>query len=212
MDKRGKFIVIDGMDGSGKGTQVRLLQEKLAGRNVLFTREPGGSPLGEEIREILLRTEGNPRGPLADLFLFFASRASHVEDTVTPARERGMHVISDRYASSTYAFQAYGEEKRELLPLFDAVMGSLDRAKYWPDLYIFLDLPAETAYERRSKDAAQAKSGFDLKPLAYHERTRQGFKAFAETYGPVQFVDASRTPEQIHADVWAAVAGEFGLE
>ncbi|HVV15242.1 MAG TPA: dTMP kinase [Candidatus Paceibacterota bacterium] len=212
MDKRGKFIVIDGMDGSGKGTQIKLLQERLADKGVLFTREPGGSPLGEEIREILLRTEGNSRGPLADLFLFFASRASHVEDTVTPARERGTHVISDRYASSTYAFQAYGEEKRELLPLFDAVMHSLDRAKYWPDLYLILDLPGEMAYERRRKDAAQAKSGFDLKPLAYHERTREGFKAFAKSYGPVEFVDASRSPQEIHADIWNIVAPMVGFK
>ncbi|HVZ76220.1 MAG TPA: dTMP kinase [Candidatus Paceibacterota bacterium] len=211
MDKRGKFIVIDGMDGSGKGTQIKLLQAKLARPDVLFTREPGGSPLGEEIREMLLRTEGNPRNPIADFFLFFASRGSHIEDIVTPAREKGAHVISDRYASSTYAFQVYGEEHHELLALFDAVMNSLDKNKYWPDLYIILDLPGEMAYERRSKDAAQAKSGFDLKPLAYHERTREGFKAFARDYGPVEFVDASRTPEEIHADVWRILSRELAL-
>lgn len=208
---RGKFIVIDGMDGSGKGTQIRLLQEKLREKPVIFTREPGGSPLGEEIREILLRKEGNPRHPLADLFLFFASRASHVEDTVTPARKQGTHDISDRYASSTYAFQIYGEERQEFGPLFDAVMSNLDKEKYWPDLYIFLDLPGEVAYERRSRDASQEKSGFDLKPLEYHLRTREGFKEFAKKYGPAVLVDANRPPEEIHADIWNLVSKELGI-
>src|SRR3569623_2515092 len=127
MDKRGKFIVIDGMDGSGMGTQIKMLKEKLVGKPVLFTSEPGGSPMGEELREILLRTEGNHSNPLSDLFLFFASRASHVEDTVEPARQGGTHDVSDRYASSTYAFQIFGEERQELIPLFDSIMNSLNR-------------------------------------------------------------------------------------
>lgn len=211
MDKRGKFIVIDGMDGSGKGTQIKMLQEKLAGKPVIFSREPGGSPLGEEIRTILLRTEGNPRHPLADLFLFFASRASHVEETVTPAREQGTHDISDRYASSTYAFQIFGEEHQEFIPLFDSIMNNLDKAKYWPDLYVFLDLPAEVAYARRSHDASQEKSGFDIKPLEYHLRTREGFKAFGQKYGPTKFVDANRTPEEIHQEIWQIVSQELAL-
>jgi len=208
---KAKFIVIDGMDGSGKGTQIKLLQDKLKGQPVIFSREPGGSHLGEEIRSMLLRTEGNPRGPLADFFLFFASRASHVEDTVTPAREQGTHVVSDRYASSTYAFQIFGEEHQEFIPLFDATMDNLERGKYWPNLYIFLDLPAEVAYERRSRDASQAKSGFDLKPLEYHQRTREGFREFAKKYGPAMLVDASRTPEEVHADIWKLVSKELGL-
>jgi dTMP kinase len=211
MDKRGKFIVIDGMDGSGKGTQIKLLQDKLKNQPVLFSREPGGSLLGEEIRTMLLRTEGNPRHPLADFFLFFASRASHVEDTVTSAREAGTHVLSDRYASSTYAFQIFGEEHQEFTPLFDATMENLDRAKYWPDLYVFLDLPAEVAYARRSRDAAQEKSGFDLKPLEYHARTREGFREFAKKYGPAKLVDANRTPEEIHQDMWDIISRELGL-
>jgi dTMP kinase len=211
MDKRGKFIVIDGMDGSGKGTQIRMLKEKLAGQPVLFSREPGGSPLGEEIREILLRQEGNPSNPTSDFFLFFASRASHVEDTVEPARQRGVSVICDRYDSSTYAFQIWGEERNELASLFNAVRDNLDAAKYHPDLYLILDLPAEVAYARRAGDAVQEKSGFDLRPLAYHERTRTGFKVFAQKYGPAQFVNAERSPDEIHADIWRIVSRELGL-
>jgi dTMP kinase len=211
MERRGKFIVIDGMDGSGKGTQLKMLKERLASQPVLLTREPGGSPLGEEIREMLLRQEGNPRNPVADFFLFFASRGSHVEDTVEPARAEGTHVLCDRYDSSTYAFQIFGEERVELKDLFEAVRKNLDHSKYHPDLYIILDLPGEEAYARRSKDVAQEKSGFDLKPLEYHERTREGFKEFGTKYGPVAFVDASRTPEAIHEDVWKIVSQTFEL-
>ena len=189
MDKRGKFIVIDGMDGSGKGTQIKMLKERLIDTSVIFSREPGGSPLGEEIREMLLRQEGNPSNPASDFFLFFASRASHIVDTVEPARQRGVDVISDRYDSSTYAFQIFGEDRHELADLFDAVRGNLEPSLYHPDLYIFLDLPSEVAYARRSTDATQAKSKFDIKPVEYHERTRQGFNSFAQKYGSAQFVD-----------------------
>ena len=211
MDKRGKFIVIDGMDGSGKGTQIKMLKEKLIDTSTLFSREPGGSPLGEEIREMLLRQEGNPSNPASDFFLFFASRASHITDTVEPARQRGVDVISDRYDSSTYAFQIFGEERHELKDLFDAVRGNLDPALYHPDLYIFLDLPSDVAYTRRSSDASQAKSKFDIKPVEYHERTRLGFNSFAQHYGPAQFVNAERSPEEIHADIWHIVSRELGL-
>jgi len=210
MDKRGKFIVIDGMDGSGKGTQIKMLKERLAGQPVLFTREPGGSPLGEEIREMLMRQEGNPSNPLSDFFLFFASRASHITETVEPARQKGTHVVCDRYDSSTYAFQIFGEERQELAELFDSVRRGLDPKPYHPDLYLFLDLPSEVAYVRRSQDATQAKSKFDVKPVEYHERTRQGFNSFAQHYGPAQFVNAARTPAEIHEDVWRVVSRELG--
>ncbi len=211
MDKRGKFIVIDGMDGSGKGTQIRMLKERLMGQPVVFSREPGGAPMGEGIREILFRQEGPKSNPTTDFFLFFASRGSPIEETVEPARQQGTHVISDRYDSSTYAFQLWGEERDELKPLFDAVRSNLDGFRYYPDLYVFLDLPAEVAYSRRKNDALQEKSKFDIKPVEYHARTRQGFQSFAEHYGPAMLVNAERTPEEIHADMWEIISRELGL-
>lgn len=131
MDKRGKFVVIDGMDGSGKGTQIKLLQNKLIGSPVVFTREPGGTPKAEEIRETL---------------------------------------------------------------------GSV----YLPDLYLVLDLPAEVAFNRRAKDQSQHKSKFDLKPIEYHQRVRDGFRAFAR-FAPVSFIDANRPPQAIFEDIWREV-------
>ncbi len=176
MDKRGKFIVIDGMDGSGKGTQIALLKAKL-NNVVYFTREPGGTPLAEEIRVMLLRTDGPTRNPTSDLFLFFAGRASHVEDLIAPARIDGKHFLCDRYDSSTWAFQIYGEQRHELEGLFHAIRKNLS-VEYLPDAYIFLDLPAEVAFERRAKDTQQEKSRFDIKSLEYHERVRDGFRQF----------------------------------
>lgn len=212
MDKRGKFIVIDGMDGSGKGTQIKLLQEKLAGHNVLFTREPGGSPKAEEIRKMILQSGGPASNAVCDFFLFFAARGSHIQDVVAPARTAGTHVICDRYDSSTFAFQLRGEQSDLWLEqMFEAVRHMLPSDRYWPDAYIVLDLPAEVAFERRAKDVAQQKDRFDIKPLEYHQRVQAGFRQFAKLYGPVRFVDAQRTPQEVHTDVLELVSHELGL-
>lgn len=204
---RGRFIVIDGMDGSGKGTQIKLLQEKLVGKTVLFTREPGGTPKAEEIREMLLDKDGPLSNALCDFFLFWAARASHVEDSIAPAIERGEHVLCDRYDSSTYAFQLFGEQQGSvLLKLFEHVRETLP-AQYHPHTYIILDLPAEVAYKRRLKDSEQEKSRFDMKPVEYHQRVRDGFKGFPNyTRSMCHFVDANRSPEEVFIDVWKIVS------
>lgn len=212
MDKPGKFIVLDGMDGSGKGTQLALLRSALKDLPIHYTREPGGTPLGEEIREMLLRPAGvgPSRHPYADFFLFWASRGSHVEEVVEPTRAGGVHVVTDRYDSSTFAFQIYGEQHNELERLFCEVRTWLPM-RYRPDLYLFLDLPAEVAYERRAKDAGQAKTRFDLQPLEYHERVRQGFRDFAKLIkggaGQVHIVDANRPPEAVHETIVSHIRG-----
>lgn len=203
--------MIDGMDGSGKGTQIKLLKEKLAGKPVLFTREPGGSSRAEEIRELLLREEGPQSNTVCDFFLFWAARGSHIHDVIVPAREAGTHVISDRYDSSTYAFQVWGEESHSWLEFaFEVVRNMAVTTDYHPDLYVILDLPPEVAFERRKSDATQAKSRFDTKPVTYHERVQGGFRRFANKFGSTVFVDANRTPEEIHADMWEIVSRELG--
>lgn len=199
MAKRGKLIVIDGMDGSGKGTQVRLLQDALKGEAFVFTREPGGTPRAEEIRTELLRQGGSPSNPTCDFFLFWAARGSHVEDFVEPTRAQGTHVVTDRYDSSTFAFQIHGEQQSTLETTFHAVRTSLPQY-YLPDAYIILDLPASVAFERRKADSGQDKSKFDIKPIEYHERVRKGFLALKE-FAPVHFVDANRAPEVMHEDI-----------
>lgn len=203
---QGKLIVIDGMDGSGKGTQIELLKEKLRGHDVVFTREPGGTQKAEEIRELLLSGK-NSSNPLADSLLFWASRALHIEQMIRPDLGKGIDIISDRFDSSTLAFQIYGEERHELIELF-----LFCRKLVMEDLiphYIFLDLLAVVAYKRRMADVEQEKSKFDIKPLDYHKRVREGFRTFppeGAVQSPVHIVDADRSPEEIHQDMWKIVS------
>lgn len=203
---RGKFIVIDGMDGSGKGTQLALLRGVVKHLPVKFTREPGGTPYAEEIREMLLRPAGlGPLShPLCDLFLFWAARASHVESRIWPERDQGTHFVTDRYDSSTFAFQIYGERRFDYEQLFIKIREMVGH-HFWPDAYIFLDLPAEVAYERRKKDLAQAQTRFDVKPIEYHEAVRNGFRDFEKivsaSAGKVFLVNANRPREDIQHEL-----------
>nr|AIA18160.1 thymidylate kinase [uncultured bacterium] len=213
----GKFIVIDGMDGCGKDTQIELLKEALIGKGIRarYTREPGGEgvAIAEEIRTMLLRKNGPPTVPLCDFFLFWASRAAHVEIMVKPWIYQGRHVISNRYDSSTFAFQIYGERQFQLEPAFMEIRGRLGY-EYHPDGYIFLDLSAEEADRRmklRSEESKQTESRFDAWPLEKHHDVRTGFLQFEQTVmkndrrGKVYVVDASRTREEVHADILRAV-------
>ena len=216
MHMRGKFIVIEGMDHSGKGVQLDLLTKKLAGRNILFTREPGGTPLAEEFRLILMRKDGNARNALSDFFLFWAARGSHVEDSIEPHRQSIGHVISDRYDSSTMAYQIYGEERPELKDVFWAIREVLPSI-YWPDAYIIFDLPAEVAHKRGTIAKAKEQTSFDAKPLEFHERVRKGYQAFAREIRKrnpktvVEVVDADRSIQEVHNDVLAVVEKIFKL-
>ncbi len=207
---RGKFIVIDGMDGSGKGTQLALLHSKLSHLDVVYTREPGGNGVesAEFIRSLLLNPDkfNFTSNPLCDFFLFFASRALHIEQLVEPMRSAGRHVITDRYDSSTLAFQLYGE-RQDFRQLFIQVRTNLP-AYFMPDAYIILDLPPEVAYHRRAQDAAQEKSRFDLKPLEYHQSVREGFKmlrSMIELPETVHLLDANRPKEELHEELSSLV-------
>ncbi len=196
---KGKFIVIDGIDGSGKTTELKLLKRELRGKPAFFTYEPGGTPHAEKIRKVLLTHKAGKRDPLADFFLFWAARAAHMNEAIIPALERGRIVISDRFDSSTYAFQVIAERRSELETAFwacrKAVLG-----ENAPDAYIILDLDPKAAMQYRTRDKSKMLNSFDKQSLAYHERVRAGFKKFkpgAKTY----FVDANRSLEEVHADV-----------
>ena len=204
-----RFIVIDGLDGSGKGTQIKLMQKHFEHRPVAFTREPGGTPRAERIREILLSPSKQSADPLTDLLLFFAARNDHIQYLIEPLRMEGKHVISDRYDSSSFAFQLYGEGRYESLieefkflrlKMIEGVIYSAGN----PDAYIFLDLPAQIAYDR-CRLAADKTSVFDLKPIQYHERVREGFRAFAERYADmntaITLIDANRPVEEVQAEI-----------
>ena len=216
-----KFIVIDGLDGSGKGTQIALLQKHFAGRPIAFTREPGGTPRAERIREILLAPSAQQADPYTDLLLFFAARKDHIVHLIEPMLSEGLHVISDRYDSSSFAFQIFGERHAEHMDTFDRLRdrivigdkGDKRRSPGLPHAYLFLDLPARVAYERCRAVAEEKQSVFDLKPLEYHQRVRDGFRAFAAQYGTdrtqMVTIDADRSVEAVQDELLGIIEGLF---
>ncbi len=199
-----KYVVFDGMDGSGKGTQMKLLQEKF-GDSVVFTREPGGTPLAENLREIILR---EPCTPLTEMLLFLASRSELRSQVIVPALQRGLHVFSDRSDSSTWAFQLNGREhKVEFLDLFILTRKMILPR---PDLYIIFDLPAEVARKRALGDTGRVADHIDKLDLMFYERVRNGFREF-QKWAPVEFIDATQMPEEIQQNV-VAVLASMGIE
>jgi dTMP kinase len=203
--EHGRFITIEGPDGSGKTTQVERLAERLrtAGRPVVVTREPGGTRLGEELREILLARRGGvePTDALTDAFLFEAARRQLVRQVIRPALEDGAIVVCGRYADSTFAYQGYGAGVS-----LDTLQ-ALDRAAtdgLRPHLTILLDLPAEAGLARKSPaDVTRFEADHDL---AFHRRVRDGFLRLAAA-DPDRFVvvDASRPADEVATAVATAV-------
>lgn len=203
------FLTVEGVEGSGKSTLLAALAKRMeaGGKAVLRTREPGGCPLGAQIRPLLLHADWKP-DPKAELFLFLADRAQHVIEVIRPALAAGIQVLCDRYADSTIAYQGYGRgmDVEWLHRLNDFATGGL-----WPDLTLVLDLPAETGLlraTRRNTDLGldQAEGRFEAESLAFHERIRQGFLDRARRY-PKRFrvLDATLPPPALAEQAWAAL-------
>ncbi len=216
MGNSAKYVVFDGMDGSGKSTQMNLLREKL-GDSVVFTREPGGSPFAEKIRG-LVRDDplAGESTALNNFLLFWAAREDLQYKLVAPKLKEGKRVFSDRGDSSTFAFQICGEQHGDLADAFDLMRQLVFHRNPWrrePDLYIVFDLPAEAARERVMSAVDRGEMNhFDVRDLAYYERVRAGFDEFAaHTQATVAFVDATRSPEEVHRLVCAALAMKVGI-
>jgi dTMP kinase len=213
---RGRFITFEGGEGTGKSTQTTLLGRRLvaAGRTVVETREPGGTPLAERIRELVLTAELQ-RSVLAEALLFSAARADHVDACIRPALQRGAWVVSDRFADSTRAYQGAAAG----LPA--ATIDSLEQlavADCRPDLTVVLDLPAAVGLARATarRDAARRAGGadaFESRVVAFHERLRQGFLAIAAAEPQrCLVVDATQSADVIADEVWRIVVVRFGAE
>ena len=178
---RGLFVVLEGPDGSGKSLQAGLLADRLRERGLTVThsREPGGTVMGEQVRHIVNDPAPTLRGPKADVLLYTAARAQHVDEVIEPALRRGEVVICDRYYTSTMAYQGYGSGMdRELLRRIQAwATGGLD-----PDLVVLLDVTPQTGLDRRAAGSAdeltrwEDESRFDL---AFHTRVREGYLEMA---------------------------------
>jgi len=176
---RGKFITFEGIDGSGKTTQLRMLASELRfrGFQVLSTCEPGGTPLGRRLREAFLETEENV-SPLAELLLFAADRAQHVDFLVKPALEEGKIVISDRYSDATFAYQGAGRGFAE--STVNQII-QLATSGLKPDLTLFFDLPVEKALLRTGNrtDAGEQKNRMDKETAEFYTHVREAYLKIA---------------------------------
>jgi dTMP kinase len=195
--KRGLFIAIDGLDGTGKSTQCRLTAEWLRsmGRTVVECIDPGGTALGDRVRELLLFGREVRMSVRTEVLLFMASRVELVEQIIRPALDRGDDVITDRYVLASIIYQGHaGGLDGELIHQF----GEFATNSTWPDLNIVLDLPVEMAMKRRGRDADRMES----KGLEFAERVRAGFRLEA-AYFPDHnvLIDASGDPETIQASI-----------
>ncbi len=200
----GLFIVLEGPDGAGKSVQARLLAERLSERGlpVTYTREPGGTDLGEQVRRIVNDPGPTPRGPVADVLLYNAARAQHVDEVIRPSLESGDVVVCDRFATSTMAYQGYGSGvDRELLAsIQDWVTGGLR-----PDLVVLLDVTAQTGLDRRAAGSAAEMTRWEDESrhdLAFHQRVREGYREMA-TADPERWVvlDGSGDIEEVAEEV-----------
>ena len=200
---RGKFITFEGIDGSGKSTQLRMLASELRvrGFDVLTTCEPGGTPLGRRLREVFLETEETV-APLAELLLFAADRAQHVNFLVEPALENGKIVISDRYSDATAAYQGAGRgfDEQSINQVIRLATGGLK-----PDLTLFFDISVNEAISRtnsRSDGGGEQKNRMDSETVEFYERVRKAYLQIAENE-PERFcvVDASGAIDEVKTKV-----------
>jgi dTMP kinase len=196
----GKFIVIEGGDGSGKDTQINKLREALGREKFLFVKDPGDTEIGLLLRNIVLYNDAIT--PQAELLLYLASRAQLTEEKIRPALERGIHVISNRFSPSTIAYQIYGRQRMDDMELLK-IMSEYVLKGLRPDHIIYLDCPAEVGLARVSQSGERA-DRFEQETVDFHTRVREGYKAVLAEY-PHTIVDATRAPGDVYADVYAAV-------
>ncbi|MDQ0468797.1 dTMP kinase [Labrys wisconsinensis] len=207
---RGRFITFEGGEGAGKSTQIRRLAESLRGRGIelAMTREPGGSPGAEALREVLLSGGAKPYGPFAETVLFFAARDDHLSQTIRPALARGQWVLCDRFVDSTRAYQGVlGNIAPEMIRTLERVVVADTR----PDLTLILDLPAVEGL-KRARARGGAADRFESEGLAFHERLRQAFLAIAEAEpARCAVVDAARDVEAVAGEVLRVVTERLAL-
>jgi dTMP kinase len=210
---RGRFLTLEGGEGAGKSVQARRLAGRLRerGLRVTLTREPGGSPHAEALREIILSGEAARFGAGAEALLFSAARIDHIDTTIEPALARGEWVISDRFADSTRAYQgAAGRLDSSFIRRLEQVAVG-DRR---PDLTLILDLPPEQGLARAdARRGADEADRFEREGLAFHAALREAFLSIAsEEPARCVVVDASGAEAEVADAIWAAVVERLGLD
>ncbi len=204
---RGRFIVVEGAEGTGKTTQAGRLRAFLhaAGLDAVGAREPGGTRVGERIRELVLHGSDLAVPPETELLLILAARSAFVRRVVEPALAGGSWVVSDRFDMSTFAYQGYG---RELGVEPIAHLNAYATAGLVPDLYIVLDLPVEEGMARQKR---QGKGGdrFESAAANFHHRVRQGYVELSATHGNAVLVPACGSPDEVESRIRREVVSRF---
>tara|TARA_R110002073_G_scaffold68644_2_gene170504 strand:+ start:3644 stop:4306 length:663 start_codon:yes stop_codon:yes gene_type:complete len=211
----GKFITFEGGEGGGKSTQLALLAKVLedAGIEVLTTREPGGTPGAEEIRNLLVRGTTDRWPPVAEVLLHFAARVDHVDKTILPALEGGAWVLCDRFTDSTLAYQGggHGLGLARIQALKEDILGG-----FQPDLTLILDIPVEEGLARafgRAGAEDRPEDRYERMDLGFHTRIRDTFLAIAEAEpGRCAVVDATGTVDDVQREICAAVSHRLGAD
>ena len=201
----GRFITVEGGEGTGKSTQVKLLEEYLSskGIDVVITREPGGTEIGTELRRLLCTGDKDKFDPIAEALLYYADRRIHLQQKVWPALEKGSWVISDRFADSTMAYQYYGYNKRVpkkiLEDLYNITVGD-----FYPDLTLILDIDPQIGLSRsmvKNSHYEEQEIRFESRKLDCHNNLRNGFLEIAKTANRYVVLNAEQSVHDLHSDI-----------
>ncbi|MFT5208693.1 MAG: dTMP kinase [Flavobacterium sp.] len=199
--KKGCFITVEGVEGVGKSTNISVIEAQLAREGIAYlsTREPGGTPLSEKIRNILLDKNETNMSDMAELLLVFAARSQHVEELIKPALNAGQWVICDRFTDSSFAYQGYGRETN-----VDVItqVEKLALGEFTPDLTFLLDLPVEIGLERAGKRGELDR--FETEDVNFFNRVRNGFLQRAKA-ARFQIIDASKPLSDVEMEISTAL-------
>ena len=204
-----RFISFEGMEGSGKTTQIQMLSNHLEERGIehVLTREPGGTPVGDQIRRLVLDPRNATMTSACELFLYAAARAQHIDEVIRPALEHKQFVLSDRFKDATLAYQGYG---RGLSLELIRQLHTLEVLALEPDLTLLFDLEAEIALDRarrREHTKIADETRFEQEDLAFHQRVRSGYLDLAkQAPDRLVVIDARGTPDEVHSRALAAAS------
>ncbi|GAA5316552.1 MAG: dTMP kinase [Candidatus Pelagadaptatus aseana] len=206
---RGKFLTLEGTEGVGKSTNRTFIENYLRDQSIplLVTREPGGTPLAEELRELLLKKRDETVDPTAELLMVFAARAQHLNQVILPALEKGQWVLCDRFTDATFAYQGYG---RGLALETIRSLETLVQNDIRPDLTLILDIDVETGLKRARQRGDLDR--FETEELSFFERVRRGYRERADQAPDhYQLIDAGQPLEQVQADIRSCLERQLTL-
>jgi len=209
---RGLFITFEGPEGSGKSTQSKRVHQHIASRglNALWTREPGGTPVGDKIRSILIDPENAGMSDLTEVLLLAACRNQHVDQVITPGVEAGKIIVCDRFADSTLAYQGYGRgvDMSHLIYLHNMVTKGLA-----PDLTILVDIESERGLARvQSRGEVQGGDRIEREGLEFHRKLRKGYLEMASNYpARYEIIDGDRTQDEVFQDILERLEKRFDI-